>query len=215
MRLWSLMPIRSFEVFREKGVFRTDTKLLLEQERLLAPEIPLEDDQMITAYRWLARKMVERIGKPPPGVEFPVWAWYRWNGKSDPMPDLRWGGHMAKGMEGVRVEMEVPDDSVLRSDFHMWHFPLNFGYLANNNADERQFNRFLRERGINLYKTSHHVLASDPEVMGRLEASWEKILDLKWTRRGYTDPVDKRAVQATMWEFRMEWVMGTKRFRAK
>ncbi len=32
-------------------------------------------------YEWLISQMIKRIGPPPEGVVYPVWAWYKQNGK--------------------------------------------------------------------------------------------------------------------------------------
>ena len=40
------------------------------------------------AYKWIALQMEKRVGPPPEGVKFPVWAWYMQNGKHK-KPDLR------------------------------------------------------------------------------------------------------------------------------
>lgn len=31
-------------------------------------------------YDWLVKEMKKRIGDPPEGVSYPVWAWYMWEG---------------------------------------------------------------------------------------------------------------------------------------
>jgi hypothetical protein len=32
-------------------------------------------------YDWMVEQMRIRIGNPPPGVRYPVWAWHQWEGK--------------------------------------------------------------------------------------------------------------------------------------
>lgn len=44
-----------------------------------------------------------------------------WNGPRS-RPDLRCGGHLAKGEEGVNLELECSADRLL-SDFSLWYEP--------------------------------------------------------------------------------------------
>ena len=64
-------------------------------------------------YDWLVDQMKERIGPPPEGVSYPVWAWHTWREDSK-RPDLRakrwrWG---VAGLKYYRLEIEIPDSKV-------------------------------------------------------------------------------------------------------
>ena len=64
MRLWTMQPLRVWEEVQRAGVYRCDAALCW-----MAEELP-------HAYAWLAREMTKRVGPPPQGVVYPVWAWY-------------------------------------------------------------------------------------------------------------------------------------------
>ena len=53
----------------------------------------------------------------------PIWAWQR-------KPDLRRSAHLSKGEKGVRLQLEVPEDLVLFSEFNAWHSVLNNSYIG-------------------------------------------------------------------------------------
>ena len=79
MRLWTIQPIKVWNEIQNYGVYRCNPVLTT---------LDMDDE-----YKWMIRKMVDRTGPPPEGVQYPVWAWYKQNGKYH-KPDLRsarWG----------------------------------------------------------------------------------------------------------------------------
>ena len=99
MKLWTIQPVEVWREIQDKGVYRCNPSL-----------IPLDLDE---EYKWLIRKMADKIGPPPEGVLYPVWAWYKQNGKHR-KPDLRskrWG--YGSGNEDYTcIEIEIPDEKV-------------------------------------------------------------------------------------------------------
>jgi hypothetical protein len=151
------------------------------------------------AYDWLAHQMANKIGLPPEGVRYPVWAWYSQNGKHK-KPDLRterWG--YGPGDEDyVCLELEVPDDKVLLSDFDSWHAVLNGSWIADSEAEwdemESKFDSMTGE-----------------EKRRFLTQNWERVFDTSpvnndWMSRGSW-------VQATFWTLEREYVRKVRHFR--
>lgn len=62
-------------------------------------------------------------------VEFPVWAWYRAHGQQRPKPDLRKRDFLEPGQQGVRIELDLPDEQVPLSSFDGWPAVLNNWFL--------------------------------------------------------------------------------------
>lgn len=54
---------------------------------------------------------------------------------------------MPAGTQGVRLEVEIPDAQVLLSDFDLWHYPLNYWYLPDDEEDDWRFERRCAEKG--------------------------------------------------------------------
>ena len=100
MILWAIQPIEIWNIIRKTGVYRCDSK----KSNMLEPEF-------VSKYEWLIRQMKERIGPPPEGVVYPVWAWYMQKSKHK-KPDLRserW--YNGPGNEEYAcIEFEIPDD---------------------------------------------------------------------------------------------------------
>lgn len=146
----------------------------------------LFDGALIDSYRWMAEQMKKRIGDPPEDVEFPVWAWYRWEGKRK-RPDMRTHGCCSeKGLPIVLLTLDVPDEKVLLSDFDYWHAVLNDGDLV----------------------FPFDWDAVYPEDVKR--KSWENIFDIECT----FDNEKERCLstQATLWEIKQEWVRKVEHF---
>ncbi len=178
MRLWSIQSKIAYDIMLQTGSLRADEEHLL-----------FEGD-LKESYIWMADQMKKRLGQPPEGVKFPVWAWYQWEGRRK-RPDMRthgrsWGD---KGVEIVLLTLEVPDDQVLLSDFDYWHVVLNDGDLV----------------------FSFDYDAEYPEDVKR--KSWEQIFDYTCSFVG--EPEHVLSTQATMWEIRKEWILRTEHFKSR
>ena len=105
MRLWTIQPLDVWKELNEKEYYVCDSKR--------APCII--DGSFVDAYEWLVTVMNERCKKPV-SVEYPVWAWHTTNWKHK-KPDLRKSCYGKKGEKCVCLEIEIPDDEVILSDF--------------------------------------------------------------------------------------------------
>lgn len=130
------------------------------------------------AYQWMMQQMNER------GIKCdcpPMWAWQRWSDESQ-KPVLVKGDYAC-------IELDVPDELVLLSDFSAWDCVLNGWYRSFSEAEDKD-----------VYKHGEPA----PEV---IHASWPRIFDLNirtpdgWCVQGVT-------VQATFPCLRKEWIKG-------
>lgn len=121
MIVWS---IQSYEVYKQlftKKIYTCDPSKSVN----LINERQLNSHDFKNAYSWIAEQMARKIGSPPKGVKFPVWVWYKQN-YAHRHPDFRsyW-----EYDEQVCLELNIPEEQLLLSDFDNWHFVLNNLYL--------------------------------------------------------------------------------------
>ncbi|KWX73525.1 DUF3841 domain-containing protein [Paenibacillus jilunlii] len=109
--------------------------------------------EMLRDYHWMMSQMKKRI--PNYLGEFPIWLWTE-------KPDLRRSGHFNGGTHAVSLEVEIPSEQVLLSDFDAWHCVLNDSFLA---LDEAEWEAFYRN-----------------ELKMSKEESWERIFNLELLR---------------------------------
>ncbi len=79
--------------------------------------------------------MTEKIGPPHGGVRYPVWAWYKQDGKNH-KPDLRreqWS-YGSGDEEYVCIELDIPDHLVVLLDYHSWNLVLMDALITENEA---------------------------------------------------------------------------------
>ena len=179
MILWTIQPEEVYKLLLQDGVFRCDFS------RSKFPEWKKQ-------YDWLVAQMIKRIGKRPFGVSYPIWAWFKWEGKRK-RPDLRrerWGNGW-KGARNVRLEIDVPDADVLLSDFDAWNGIMNNGLLSDTEEEDEELER-------------EYLALSDKGRKAMKDKNWERVFDVapfknKWTSRG-------DSVQATFWELRKEYL---------
>lgn len=184
MKLWTIQPVYILNELEQYGVYRART------ERISMPEF-------LPRYDWLCDFLNKKDARPE-GVEYPVWAWHTFCGKRK-KPDLRYTCYGAKGEELVCMELDVPDDKVLLSDFELWHFVLNDWWL-----DTGMFEPDFTEEQYDVNHKAFKALSKE-EQQAEKEKSWlnifevDTVVDNDFIRRG----VD---VQAIFWELRIEWI---------
>lgn len=149
----------------------------------------------IPAYRWMAGEMRDRLGAPAERSQMPIWVWCQWRGASRPRPDLRSPGHLPAGANGVRIEIELDEERVLRSDFGLWHYALNGWYLPQSLVDECEFDARPDRR--------------------RIRPSWRRMFDLEWCDRRYTTARADKSIQGVIWELRPQDVRRSTGFVAR
>jgi hypothetical protein len=204
MILWSILTKQAWEQLQRKGYLRTDRRCIW-KERLIP-------------YQWMTEQMVQRLSIPRPTQNtMPVWAWYQWENEKRCKPDLRSGCHLPKGDEGVRIEFQADDEKVLLSDFELWHYVLNYWYLPNSERDGNAFEKKLAKAGLSFFKHEHSNPLPHAQYRREIERSWERIFDIGWSdkRHAIAVPLQRKSIQATLWELRLEEVLQVKEFTAR
>lgn len=165
MRLYTITTEKAFSALNERGWLTGNARYAWRG--------------FLPAYRWMSTQMNRRVGPSRGRSSYPIWAWVA-------KPDLRARGHLPGGTNGYRLEITVPDEDVLLSDFSLWHIVLNESYLSRDEDDEARFET--RER------------SNIPNSVLRLEIqkSWERIFDVRGDRD--SDWWGKEPdLQATFW----------------
>lgn len=155
------------------------------------------------AYKWLAEQMRQRVGEPPlPQITLPVWAWYQYESRKRSKPPLSPKNKTQEGDE-IMMEIEVPDNEVLLSDFDLWMHPLNGWDLLKDKrlkkkVDEHFFTEFNQKPA---------------EIQKIIADSWVKVFDLKTIDKYYApSPMKNRSIQATLWCVRKEYLISAVRY---
>ena len=149
------------------------------------------------AYNWMVRQMVNR-GIVPESAEqeYPVWAWYKLNGKK---PDLRTGGFSKRGTPLVMMTIKVDPSRVLCSDFEFWHYVLNKWALTKNEAEDELF------EDDRYFRANH-------------SKTWQRVFDIddhELTEYHYGSDPAFRSIQAVLWAVKKDDVVAVRHFIAK
>lgn len=122
------------------------------------------------------------------------------------------------------MEIEVPNDQVLLSDFDGWHFRLNRHYLALSEKDDEDFQR---RYGDILVKVMGGRRFQDMKVgeiqailRDEVEASWSRMFDLPlmeavFKRGRMIGPHHKQQVQAVFERLDLDQVKKATPFRSR
>lgn len=181
MKFWSIRTLDELDILLSGQPLRTDPDKV--------------DKDFKRAYQWISKQLANKV-TPPPGVEYPIWLWRYWEGKHRAKPDLRAGGHVQKGSKAVRIELEIPSDKVLLSDFNSWHAVLNNHHLSHTDAEYEYYEQYeAQEKDENLLRKSK-------------ETTWLKIFSIE-------DLPDDWAVQGATWEILPEHIVNYKVFTGR
>ena len=183
--LWTIQNEEVYREFERTGVLKANESFLF------------CGDDLRFAYDWLADQMRDRIGTPPQGIQYPVWAWYQWEGKRKRM-DQRLSGYAKRGTPLVQITFEAEPGSFLLSDFDMWHNVLAGQYVADNEADWDNF-----------YTQYPQPRQED------VKPSWNRIFDLDHYAPNWDPEPDHKSIQATLWKVEMSQVKKVEHFFAK
>ena len=184
MRITTIQPKEVYNICKNKTFYTDITKSEY-----------YHDSLFINAYQWLIVEMNKRFDKPK-NAEYPVWGWYRFNGKSK--LDLR---YFTKIHESGTYEivLDVPDDQVLLTDFEKWHYVLNDWYLPSARTDEEY------------EKLESNFEKSDKLAQDSLKKeSWNNVFN--FDKNAISDGLN---IQATFWKIEPEWIVNARTFGSK
>jgi len=197
MRLWTVQNIDFYNELIENQVICGNEKFV--------------SNDFLGGYNWLLSKMEKMIGVRP-NNSFPIWAWYQFESKTKPKPDLRQYGFLESGTNGVRLEIEKDETQVLLSDFELWHYPLSFkSYIGNSEKDMCEFENQLNQLGLT--DTEFESLPID--IKQRIENSWDKIFDFNFDCDYFANTRDNKSIQGTFWELKYSEVKTIDFFKAR
>lgn len=180
MRLWTIQGIELYEQLVKEGVTYC-TK-------------PAWDDEenFMYAYHWMAEQMRKRIGEPPiEGIKYPLWAWFQYDSAKKNKPP-RSPKDVSEGVSAY-MEIEIPEDEVLLSDFDDWHSPLNRGPVRNWKEIWKKID--LQDKIVG---RSLDFMEYPLELRQEIEDSWVGIFDLDIREKGVKHKRN-RSIQATFW----------------
>lgn len=189
MILWTIQPEIVYKQIMETGVYRCNPNLIHNM------------DFYKPAYDWLVGEMKERIGPPPHGVEYPVWAYHTYYDKRK-KPDLRglrwcWGSPENVGNKHVCLTIDIPDDKVVLLDDESWTIVLNQQAIADSEEEFDKYNEYLYS-------------LDDSAKREFLQNNWKRVfridrIENDWMRCGET-------IQAVFWELRADQIKKVKFF---
>ena len=191
MRLWTLQGIEIYEQLQHEGVAYCTRPSWADEPRF------------IRAYHWMAEQMRQRIGEPPiKGIEFPMWAWYQYNSAKSNKPTRSL--HDADDGLSAYMEIEIPDQDVILSDFNAWHAVLNEGPIDDWKRIFKKIDQLEKEAGRRLFFDDYPL-----DLQKEMEKSWEGVFDLdRWKKEKYCRHRRNLSIQATFWLLKPEHIVS-------
>ncbi|MEJ2375536.1 MAG: DUF3841 domain-containing protein [Pseudolabrys sp.] len=169
-----------------------------------------QSDNWPEAYDWMRHQMIARIGPPPSPDAAPLWGWYHWLGEARKRPDLRAVRHYWNPPgRYVLLECELPDESVVLSDFDAWHIILNDSYLGVSDEEEEAY-RATRAQ----YETQPSEELAE-QLRHSFYKSWERVIDLEALTEPDWHAMEKKSIQACFWKLDLDQVKSIKLFTSE
>lgn len=140
------------------------------------------------AYEWFTETASEIIPKPD-DAELPIWCTVN--------PDT-----CLKAIPGTLVYvLDVPKDHIIYFDEARWDYVLNYHYVAENEADERDYRKHLDAIGVSDGFQFFHGKYKGfyPEEVERIRESWKRVFSV--------DTESCPFLCANLWEIKKEWIV--------
>lgn len=174
MKLWTIQPVGFYNKLISDGEIHSSEKYA--------------ESDFNDTYKWIIKQMENRIGNRPNSSVYPIWAWYQYKNVNSKRPDLRTSVFLPIGTKGVRIEFEKPENQILLSDFNLWHFPLNYWYIANNEKQDSEFHKLLKNSKVEFMDKEKYP--SKLKVI--VENSWNKIFDMSYDCEYVTEKFNEK-----------------------
>lgn len=203
MRLWIIQHYQAYNKLLETGVLRANENYCYSDFRL--------------AYDWMVEKMKHNGLVPSAGVNYPIWAWYKWEGKSK-RRDMRESGYAEWGEKIVQLTIEVDDKYVLLSDFDLFHYVLNYWYLPIDIKEQENFEREYTDYGFEWKDLQDFNIRTKnmKDIRRKIEKGWDRIFDLEREDENLIyGSNSNKSIQATFWELKLEQIVKAEVFIAK
>lgn len=193
MRLLTIQSLEVFEELQKNGIVYSEE----EKSQCLYDDGKL-DYTFDRAYKWIVNKLEEKIDKHPKGKGLPWWAWYKLEGKRDlTLDDV---AHLCTpNVEHILLELDVPDNEVVLSDYDNWHYVLNNWWIDSSTNEEEWNNNMDWLDGL-----------SEDEQAKIKEESWDKVFDIEPYKSDWVCKGD--SVQANFWSLKKEYVKEAIKF---
>lgn len=193
MRIYTIQRIELYEDLLHNGIAYCD-----------------RESKMCCDYRfqydWMAGQMRKRVGMPIfEGIKYPLWVWQQYSSRKKTKPPMSPHDIPFRQEEAVMLELDVPEDQVLLSDFALWGLPLlNWGIYG-----KREDKQLCKE--CDEYEKIHgkcNQMTDYPEsIRFKIVESWDQIFNFD-IRDPYivTSRRQNRCIQGTIWYLRKEWL---------
>lgn len=204
MKLWTIQSYEAYEKLLYTGTLRADKNYIC-------------DENFCYAYKWIIEKMKSKSIILPENVEYPIWAWYQFNGKRKRL-DMRQSGYATRGEKIVQLTIEIDPEEVLLSDFDLFHYVLNYWYLAIAEEAEKLFELEYRSFGFEFRDLQNFSIKNENMIYlrNKIEDSWNNIFNLEKEDDNYIYGKNtEKSIQATFGELKLEQVVKAEIFIAK
>lgn len=181
MKLWTFQSISILEYFKTHDTYRTDQS----KSKFLYDYL-----QGQCCYEWMKHQLEKFAGPCPFPERTLIWAWFAKDGRHK-KPNLNKEENM--GADSVLLELSVPDNLVLLSDFIDWHIPLNNGYVPFTQDDD----------AMDLELDWFDEIPSGEEKEKIKFESWKRIL---LPDQSLSNIPNYPNIQAVFWELKREYI---------
>ena len=204
MKLWTIQHHDAYKLLIKNGILN------------IGEDNILDNCNYKFAYDWMAVELNKKDCRPK-GLRYPIWAWYQWEGKRKKR-DMRESGFSKRGDPMVQLEIEIPEEKVLLSDFDVYHMILNNGFIFPTVEEVEAFESLYKSQGIKYGDGKFDTLQEEKlEAVKRLIVdSWAGIFDLtKEDDNWLYGKNEDKSIQAVFWELREDQIIWTREFISK
>lgn len=229
MKLWTIQKEEAWTKIQEKGYLGANSKIVKKESFYFFGK----DILFPIAYQFIADSMKKRKIYPDhPRRKYPIWLWHTYGGERK-RRDLRSVYHSPGKVPLIQLEVEVPENEVLLSNFDLYHWPLNGLPIFDTEEEENEFESEMIAAGLK--RTYCDLWTSTDPKFGifkyRIKQTWEKIFDTRPYSPVYLKKVldldlsvqplqkdfieESLSIQANCWRIEKDQILKVDHFKSR
>lgn len=184
MKIYSFQRLFVWDCLQELGMYHPFH--IEAYDAFLRDEVG--DWGFLKAYAWLREEMKKRQIESHISESHLCWGWAQWWGKKK-MPDKRYKtvNRFFENEPFVMLELDVPENRILLTDFDAWHFVLNEWFLGS-------------EKDMDTFDAQYDRHDKTIECREKIRQSWQLIFDLPRVCEHLEFKPEEQIVQATFFD---------------
>ena len=188
MKVQSIITKEEYNELMEKGILYTDTEKIFSNNNSIISD---KYYKIMSAYHWMSAKLAEKTCCYE--YIYPRWVWRKYDGIKGWRTLKQVKESIEVAGEYVVLNLNIPEDRLLLSQFDEWHYVLNGWYLAVDDDDYEKHEEWKEKNNLpwDVFSVPKNLEKKQCTKTARKKIikSWERIFKFSLDEEDYIQGV--------------------------